>query len=63
MEARFDRIDDKLDRLTEQLQTLTVAHEHRLSKLETVQKGVVALSTALMTAVVAGLAKLMHLPS
>ena len=62
MEARFDRIDDKLDRLAEQLQVLTVAHESRLSKLETVQKGVIAVGTALLTAVVTGFAKLLHLP-
>jgi tetrahydromethanopterin S-methyltransferase subunit G len=61
MEQRFDRIDDKLDSIEEKLSNLAMEHQQRITKLETTQKGVIALCMALLTTALAALAKALHL--
>jgi tetrahydromethanopterin S-methyltransferase subunit G len=61
MEARFDRIDDKLDRIDEKLQSLAIEHHQRITRIETQQKGVIALCTAIVTAALAALARALNL--
>ena len=53
MESRFDRLEDKLDSIADELHKISLVHEARLTKLETTQKGFVAVSAALMMSVVA----------
>ncbi len=65
MEKRFDKIDAKLDEMDRRLQTVTSEHQQRLTKVETSQKGVIyiggAIATALITAIVTAISKLLHL--
>ncbi len=63
MEQRFDRLEAQLDEIMKDLRTLTVAHENRITKLETTQKGVIALCGAILTAALASFAKALHLGS
>ncbi len=61
MEQRLSRIEDKLDALTKEIATLAVSHENRITKTETMQKGVVALCVAVLSAALTALAKALHL--
>lgn len=61
MEQRFDRLEDKLDALTQEIRHIALSHENRVTKLETTQKGVIALCVAVLTAGLTALAKALHL--
>ncbi len=61
MENRFDRIDEKLDSLQKSLNAIQNDTTGRLVKLETTQKGVIALCLAVITAGLGSLAKLLHI--
>ncbi len=61
MEQRFDRLEAQLDELLKELRTLSISHENRITKVETTQKGVIALCAALLTAALTSLAKALHL--
>jgi hypothetical protein len=52
MKDRFDKIDDKLNKIEGFLADYRVESEKRLSKLETAQKGFVTVFTIILTAVV-----------
>jgi predicted component of type VI protein secretion system len=57
MEHRFDRLDKKLDQLRQDIYKVTVRYETRLAKLETTQKGFVAITAAVLAASVGVLFK------
>ena len=61
MEKRFDRIDAKLDAIDSRVTAIVVEQEKRLAHLETTQKGLIALSLAILTAALTSLAKALHL--
>jgi hypothetical protein len=61
VEKRFDRIDAKLDAIDAHLNAMKVEYEKRTTKLETTQKGFVALCVALITAALGTLGKILHL--
>ena len=61
MKERFDSIDSKLDKIAEALVTMKVEHHGRITKIETTQKGVIALCVALITTALGALAKSLNL--
>jgi hypothetical protein len=60
---RFDRLEEKLDKVQDLLQQVTVDHATRIAKLEATQKGFVTIFTTLFTALVAYVASMFHLRS
>lgn len=61
MQDRFDRIDDKLNSLQKDINVVIMMTNERVTKLETTQKGVIALCVAIITASLTALAKTLHL--
>ncbi len=61
MQDRFDRIDEKLDSIQEKLNNLAFSHHEKIVRLETQQKGIIALCVAVITAALGTLAKALHL--
>ena len=57
MQDRFDRIEDKIDSLHTKLDS----YQERITRIETTQKGVIALCLAIITAALGTLAKALHL--
>ena len=57
MEHRLTRIEDKLDKVHDLIQAQSVAHEKRLTTLETRQKGMIGVGGIFLTAMISGLLK------
>ena len=58
MDHRFDKLEEKLDQIRKDLHKVTTEYEGRLTKVDTVQKGFITVFSAILTACIATLAKL-----
>ena len=61
MDQRLTKIEDKLDALHADVNVVLRDNAERLAKLETNQRGMIAVCTMLVTAAFAALARMLHL--
>jgi len=60
MEQRLDRIEAKLDKIVDELASHRVAQEGRVARLELVQKGMITVLTATVTAAIGAVLRWFH---
>ena len=58
MDSRLDKIEEKLDRVLDALTQSNLKAENRITKLETHQKGFIAIFSTILTAIGAAVTKL-----
>jgi hypothetical protein len=63
MDNRLDRIEEKLDRMQESIQKVTIEHSSKLAKVETTQRGFIAIFSTLLAALVAYIGSVFHIRS